>query len=43
MCPRQRHKEIGKGLYAYVVGVYYPDEKLVAMGAKVSFADHITW
>ena len=36
-------KEIGKGDYDYLVGVYYPDETLVVMGAKASSSDHITW
>lgn len=36
-------KIIGEGMFNYLVGVYYPNEELVAMGAKVSFATHITW
>ena len=36
-------KEIGKGLFDYLIGVYYPNEKLAAMGAKASFSDHISW
>ena len=36
-------KEIGKGVYDYLVGIYYPNEKLLAMGAKVKFSSHITW
>lgn len=37
------HKRIGKGIYNYLVGVYYPNEELVVMGAKSSTSDHITW
>ena len=36
-------KAIGKGMYNYLVSVYYPDERVVAQGAKVTFADRITW
>ena len=36
-------KTIGKGMYNYLVGVYYPDERMVAQGAKVTFSDRITW
>lgn len=36
-------KLIGEGMFNYLVGVYYPNGELVAMGAKVSFATHITW
>ncbi len=36
-------KIIGEGMFDYLVGVYYPNEELVVMGAKVSFSDHITW
>ena len=36
-------KDIGKGIYDYLVGVYYPNQKNVVMGAKVDFADRITW
>ena len=38
--PRQ---EIGFGMYSYLVGVYYPDETLVVLGAKVQSSDRITW
>jgi len=34
---------IGSGKYHYLVGVYTPTEKQIALGAKVSFADRITW
>ena len=36
-------RSIGFGIYSYLVGVYYPDETLVAMGAKVQSSDRITW
>ena len=36
-------KEIGKGIYDYLVGVYTPDQKQIVMGAKVDFARKITW
>jgi hypothetical protein len=36
-------KRIGRGKYNYLIGVYYSDEKLVAMGAKVSGADRLSW
>ena len=36
-------KKIGKGIYNYTVGVFYPNEKKIAMGAKVTIADHISW
>ena len=36
-------RNIGFGIYSYLVGVYYPDETLVAMGAKVQSSDHISW
>ena len=36
-------KIIGKGMFDYLIGVYYPNEQLIVMGAKVDFADHITW
>lgn len=36
-------RDIGKGKYNYLIGVYYPNEKRVALGAKVSFADRLTW
>ena len=36
-------KAIGRGIYNYLVGVYYPDERMVAQGAKVTFAERITW
>jgi len=36
-------KEIGESQYTYLVGVYYPDQSKVVMGAKVDFARRITW
>ena len=36
-------RSIGKGKYDYLVGVYYPNETTLVQGAKVSFADRITW
>ena len=36
-------KEIGTGIYDYLVGVYYPNEKLVAQGAKSRVAKRISW
>ncbi|MCF8145964.1 MAG: zinc ribbon domain-containing protein [Deltaproteobacteria bacterium] len=36
-------KEIGTGEYDYMIGVYYPDKKRVALGAKVRSSPHITW
>jgi len=36
-------KKIGKGMYNYTIGVFYPNEKRIAMGAKVTIADHISW
>ena len=34
---------IGEGIYDYLVGVYYPNEKKVASGAKAKNARRITW
>jgi len=36
-------KKIGKGIYNYTIGVFYPNEKRIVMGAKVTIADHISW
>ena len=36
-------RSIGKGKYDYLVGVYYPNETTLVQGAKVSFADRISW
>ena len=35
-------KEIGTGIFDYLIGVYYPNEALIAMGAKVRSSKHIT-
>ena len=35
--------EVGAGIYDYLIGVYTPSEKRIALGAKVSFATRITW
>ena len=32
-----------EGIFDYLVTVIYPDEQVIVQGAKVSFADHITW
>ena len=36
-------KDIGKGMYDYLIGVYYPDEMQVALGAKARSANRISW
>jgi hypothetical protein len=36
-------KEIGPGIYSYLIGVYYPDQTQVALGAKCSSCRSITW
>ena len=36
-------KSIGSGKYDYVIGVYYPDESPVALGAKARNRGEITW
>ena len=36
-------KQIGRGRYDYLIGVYYPNERVVAQGAKVGSADRISW
>ena len=36
-------KEIGEGIYDYLITVAYPNETVVAMGAKVSFSPVVTW
>ena len=36
-------KQIGRGRYDYLIGVYYPNERKVVQGAKVSTADRISW
>ena len=34
---------IGKGKYDYLIGVYYPNEKRVAQGAKSRTSSRISW
>ena len=36
-------KEIGPGLYDYLIGVYYPGQQQVVMGAKARNARNIRW
>ena len=36
-------KDIGTGMYDYLVTVVYPDEAIVAQGAKASNSARITW
>ena len=36
-------KEIGKGIYDYLVGVYTPSEEEVVIGFKSADLPHITW
>lgn len=36
-------QDIGEGTFDYLIGVYYPDVTLIAMGAKVSSSEYITW
>ena len=36
-------KQIGRGRYDYLIGVYYPNERKVAQGAKAKTADRISW
>ena len=35
--------KIGRGKYNYLITVVLPNEKVLAQGAKVSFADRISW
>lgn len=35
--------QIGEGIYDYVIGVYYPNEKPVARGAKSRIARDVSW
>ena len=35
-------KQIGRGSYDYLIGIYYPNEQKVALGAKVGDADRIS-
>ena len=36
-------KEIGRGIYDYLVGVYFPNESVLVLGGKVRASPHITW
>ena len=36
-------KAIGRGKYDYLIGIYYPNEKRIALGAKSRAADRISW
>ena len=36
-------KQIGEGIYDYLVGVYWPDETRVALGAKSRQARRLRW
>ncbi len=36
-------RTIGEGKYDYVIGVYYPNQDRVALGAKVRGASRISW
>ncbi len=36
-------KEIGSTKYSYIIGVYYQNQKQVALGAKAPAARKITW
>ena len=40
---RSPGKEIGRGTYDYLIGVYYPSERQVALGAKSRVAERISW
>ena len=36
-------KEIGRGKYDYVIGVYLPNKEQLGLGAKARSSDRITW
>ena len=36
-------KAIGTGKYDYLIGIYYPNEKQLALGAKSRVSDRISW
>ena len=36
-------RTIGTGIYSYLIGVYYPNEDVVARGGKAKHADGIRW
>ena len=35
--------KIGTGTFDYLIGVYFPDQTQVALGAKASSSPQITW
>ena len=38
-----RGKDVGKWMYSYLIGVYYPNEKELAQGGKSKVSDRISW
>ena len=36
-------KEIGEGIFDYLITVASPDQTIIVQGAKVRYATHITW
>ena len=36
-------KDVGTGVYDYVVGIYTPAQELIAMGGKVRTSTRLTW
>ena len=36
-------KEVGSGIYDYLIGIYTPTEAVIAEGAKVDIARKISW
>ena len=36
-------RSIGRGKYDYIIGVYYPNERPVARGAKARSSTQISW
>ena len=36
-------KEIGEGIFNYLIAVASPDQTIIVQGTKVSFAIHTTW
>ena len=40
---RTGNSVLGKGKYDYLIGVYYPNEKPLAIGAKAKTSDRISW
>lgn len=41
--PNWKTKEIGEGIFDYLITVCAPDETIIAQGAKARNATHITW